>query len=131
MRFPMVSSGALSISAARERLKPEVTSPSDIVQPRFSFSIQYTLLVYMHHFKVIIHPFFIVNYGEMSISTARGRLRPEVTPPVDRATTVFYSCFVNNYRLSSTVSTLSALFLLPKMAIDVRLRPLGGVLYWK
>jgi hypothetical protein len=34
--------------------------------------------------------FLIVDCGEMSISTARERLIPEVTSPVDRATTVFY-----------------------------------------
>jgi hypothetical protein len=36
----------------------------------------------------------------MWISTARGRLTPEVTSPVDRVTTVFFSCFVDIYRLS-------------------------------
>jgi hypothetical protein len=40
---------------------------------------------------------------------------------------VFYSCFVDIYRLSSTASTLLALFLLPKM-VERRFRPLGGVL---
>jgi hypothetical protein len=63
----------------------------------------------------------------MSISTARRRLTPEVTSPVDRATTVFYSCFIDIYRLSCTVSTLLARSLLPKMA-ERRFRPLGGVL---
>jgi hypothetical protein len=41
-------------------------------------------------------------------------LTPQVTSPVDRATTVFYSCFVDIHRLSCTVSTLLALFLVPK-----------------
>jgi hypothetical protein len=80
----------------------------------------------MHRLKVT-PIFLIVDYGGMSISTARGRLTPEVTSPVDRATTVFYSCFVDIYRLSCTVSTLLALLLLPKMA-ERRFRPLGGVL---
>jgi hypothetical protein len=71
--------------------------------------------------------FLIVDYGGMSISTARGRLIPEVTSPVDRATMVFYSCFVDIHRLSCTLSTLLALFLLRKMA-ERRFRPLGGVL---
>jgi hypothetical protein len=48
----------------------------------------------------------------MSISTATGRLTPEVTSPVDRATTVFYSCFVDIYRLSCTVSTLLRAFVI-------------------
>jgi hypothetical protein len=61
----------------------------------------------------------------MSISTARGRLTLEVTSPVIRATTVFYSCFADIYHLSCTVSTLLALFLLPKM-VERRFRPLGG-----
>jgi hypothetical protein len=80
----------------------------------------------MHSLKVT--PIFvIVDYGGISISTARGRLKPKVTSPVDRATTVFYSCFVDIYRLFCTVSTLLALLLLPKMA-ERRFRPLGSVL---
>jgi hypothetical protein len=51
---------------------------------------------------------------------------PKVTSPVDKAITVFYSCFVDNYRLYSSVSILLALFLLPKVT-GRRLRPLGCV----
>jgi hypothetical protein len=80
----------------------------------------------MHRLKVI--PYLLtVDYGGMSISTARGCLRPEMRSPVDRATTAFYSCFVDNYRLSCNVSTLLALFLVPKMA-ERRFRQLGSVL---
>jgi hypothetical protein len=80
----------------------------------------------MHRLKVTpIH--LIVDYGGMSISIARGRLTPEVMSPVDRATTVFSSCFVDIYSLSRTVSTLIAHLLLPKMA-ERRFRPLGGML---
>jgi hypothetical protein len=67
------------------------------------FNIRY--LSNMHQWKAILK-FLIVYYGGMSISTARGRLRPEVRSPIDRATMVFVSCFADNYRLSSTVSTL-------------------------
>jgi hypothetical protein len=80
----------------------------------------------MHRFTVIPHV-LVIDFGGMWISTARGRLRPEVRSPVDRVTTVFYSCFVDTYRLSYTVSTLLGLFLLPKM-VERRFRPLGGVL---
>jgi hypothetical protein len=80
----------------------------------------------MHSLKVT-PIFLIVDYGGISISTARGLLTPEVTSPIDRATTVFYSCFIDIYRLSCTVSTLLALLLLPKMT-EIRFRPLGGVL---
>jgi hypothetical protein len=80
----------------------------------------------MHRLKVM-PSFLIVDYGGMSISTGRGHLRPEMRSPVDRATKVFYSCFVDIYRLSCTVSTLLALFLLPKM-VERRFRPQGGVL---
>jgi hypothetical protein len=62
-----------------------------------------------------------------SISAARGRRKPEVKSPVDSPTTVFYSCFVDIYRLFCAVSTLLALLLLSKMA-ERRFRPLGGVL---
>jgi hypothetical protein len=69
----------------------------------------------MHHLKVT-SSFSIVDCGGISISIARGCLRPEVTSPVDRLITVFCSCFVDSYRISCTVSTLCALLLLPKMA---------------
>jgi hypothetical protein len=49
----------------------------------------------MHSLKVT-PIFLIVDYGGMSISAARGLLTPEVTSPIDRATTVFYSCFIDN-----------------------------------
>jgi hypothetical protein len=80
----------------------------------------------MHSLKVTPIS-LIVDYGGISISAARGLLTPEVTSPVDRATTVFYSCFIDTYRISCTVSTLLALLLLPKMS-ERRFRPLGGVL---
>jgi hypothetical protein len=83
----------------------------------------------MHRLKVT-PIFLIVDYGGTSISTAMGRLTPEVTSPVDRASTVFFSCYVDIYRLSCTVSTLLALLLLPKMA-ERNFRPLGDVLDWK
>jgi hypothetical protein len=77
-----------------------------------------------HRLKVL-PTFLIVDYGGLSILTARGRLRPEMKSPVDRATTVFYSCFVDIYRLSCTVSTLLTLFLSPQM-VERRFRSLGG-----
>jgi hypothetical protein len=48
----------------------------------------------MHSLKVT-PIFLIVDYGGISISTARGRLTPEVTSQVDRATMVFYSCLLH------------------------------------
>jgi hypothetical protein len=80
----------------------------------------------MHRLKVL-PTFLVVDYDGISISSARERLRPEMRSPVDRLTTIFYSCFVDIYRLSCTVSTLLALFLLPKM-VEKRFRPLGSVL---
>jgi hypothetical protein len=68
-----------------------------------------------------------VNNGGLSTWAAKGRLTPEVTSPVDRTTTVFYSCFVDIYRLSCTVSTFLVFFLLPKM-VERRFRQLGGAL---
>jgi hypothetical protein len=98
-----------------------------IVRPRFPISVQYILLVWHAQFESCTYFFLIVDYSGISISTARGHLTPDMTSPVDRATTIFYSCFVDIYRLSCTVSTLLALLLLPKMA-ERRFRPLGGVL---
>jgi hypothetical protein len=80
----------------------------------------------MHSLKVT-PIFLIVDYGGISIAAARGRLTPEMTSPVDKVTTVFYSCFIDIHRLSCTVSTLIALLLLPKVA-ERRFRPLGGVI---
>jgi hypothetical protein len=79
----------------------------------------------MHRLKGISILSF-VDCGGMSIPTTR-LLITEVTSPVDRATTVFYSYSVDNYRLSATVSTSYAPFLLLKM-LESRFRPLGGVL---
>jgi hypothetical protein len=84
------------------------------------------LLVWHAQFESYTH-FLSVDYGGISISAARGRLTPEVTSPIDRATTVFYSCFIDIYRLSCTVSKLLALLLMPKLA-ERQFRPLGGVL---
>jgi hypothetical protein len=61
----------------------------------------------MHSLKVT-PIFFIVDYGGISISTARGRLTPEVTSPVDRATTVFYSCFIYIYVFLYRFDVISA-----------------------
>jgi hypothetical protein len=57
------------------------------------------------HCKKVTPNLLIVNYGGTSISTARGRLRPDVRFPVDKATTFSSSCFADNlpsilYRLS-------------------------------
>jgi hypothetical protein len=91
------------------------------------------LLVFITHYVCkmrrlkVIPSLSIDDYGGMPISTAGGRLRREMTSPVDRATAIFCSCFVDIYRLSCTVSTLLALLLLPKLS-GRRFRPLGGVL---
>jgi hypothetical protein len=46
--FSVVNNGVLSISAAKRRIKPEVTSQFDsltsIVRPRFHIGIQYTFI---------------------------------------------------------------------------------------
>jgi hypothetical protein len=84
--FSAVSSGGLSISAAWGRLK--VTSPFDSSTTVFYYcSIHFTCPTCT--IRKLYSFFSIVDHGGMSISTARGRLRPEKTPPVDRATMVF------------------------------------------
>jgi hypothetical protein len=62
----------------------------------------------------------------MLISDARGRLRPEVTSPVDEAT-MFGFLFMFYFRLSFTSRRYShfSVFLL-EMA-EKRFRPIGGV----
>lgn len=59
----------------------------------------------MYHLRVT-GIFSINDYGGTPISVVTGSLRPEVTSSVDIAITVFYSCYINIYRLSSTVSVL-------------------------
>jgi hypothetical protein len=84
--FPLVSNGALSTSAARERLKPEVTSLfNSPTMHGFLLVFNPHYLSNMHHLKVTPN-FLIVDNDGMSISTARGRLRPEVTSPFDSLT---------------------------------------------
>jgi hypothetical protein len=80
----------------------------------------------MHRFKVKL-AFLVVDFGVMSISTTRGRPRPEVTSSVDIATMVYHSCSSNIFCLSCTVSTVYAVFLLLKMA-ECQFLPLGGML---
>jgi hypothetical protein len=80
----------------------------------------------MHRFKVIL-VFVIVDYGEMSVSTARGRLKLEVLSPVDRATTVSYQCPIHVSCLLYTVHMLFTFFHWSFMAV-CRFRPLWGVL---
>jgi hypothetical protein len=41
----------------------------------------------------VIPSFLLADFGGMSISTAGGRLRPEMKSPVDRATAVFLFAF--------------------------------------
>jgi hypothetical protein len=53
----------------------------------------------MHRFEVTL-VFLIFDFGGMSISTARMRPKPEVTSPVDRATTVSHLCSSNIFYLS-------------------------------
>jgi hypothetical protein len=52
----------------------------------------------------------IVGYGEMSISIVRGRPRPEVTSPVDRANTVSYESPIHVLGLLCTVHELYVIF---------------------
>jgi hypothetical protein len=104
--FSTVKHGGLSLSAARGHARPKVTSPLDSsTTVFFSCSIHISCFNKLR-FKVIL-VFLIVDYGGMSISSAKRRLRPEVTSPVDGATMVSYSCFSSDTsRPSSTVSTL-------------------------
>jgi hypothetical protein len=71
----------------------------------------------MHRLKVTPN-FLIVDYGGISISTARGHSIPELTSPVDRVTMVFCSCFVDICRLSCTVPTLLAILFRLKWGKD-------------
>jgi hypothetical protein len=121
----VLNNGGMSISSARGRRKSEVTSLFESLTMVSYLVFDTHCVCKMNRLKVI-PKFLIDDYGGMSISTLKGRLRLEMRSSVDRATTVFYSCFVYIYRLSCTVSTLLALLLLPKM-VERRFRPLGGV----
>jgi hypothetical protein len=66
----------------------------------------------MHRSKRVT-VFSLSDSGETSISTARGRLRPEVTSLIDGTTMVFYTCFIETYHpffnLSQVHSSVSNL----------------------
>jgi hypothetical protein len=66
-----------------------------IVRPLFPIEFNTLYLSNRRHLKVTSN-FCIVDYGGMSISIARGRLRLEMRSPVDTATKVFNSCFVDS-----------------------------------
>jgi hypothetical protein len=87
------------------RRKPEVTSPFDSSTLVSYLCLTRITCLTQTSFGSCIQ-FLIVDYGGLSISNAKGRLRLEMRSPVDRATAVFYSCFVDSYHLSSMVSTL-------------------------
>lgn len=90
-RFSIVSNGELSISAARWRSKPEVTSSIDnLTMVSFQRSRLISCLI-MRHSKVKC-VFSIIYDGRISILVSRERSRQERTSPLGRATMVFYSC---------------------------------------
>jgi hypothetical protein len=78
-----------------------------ILQFDYSFLVLFNTYYFSgaHHLKVTLS-FLIVTPSGMSILNTKKHLITEVRSLVDRATTVFYSRFVDNFHLSSTVSTL-------------------------
>jgi hypothetical protein len=78
----------------------------------------------MYRFKVIL-AFVIVDYGGLSISTAKEHPRPEMMSPVDRVTMVSCKCSMHVSSLLCTVNKLFAFFHLA-LVVVCRFRPLGG-----
>jgi hypothetical protein len=76
-----------SISTARGRLRPEVTSPVNRVDHGFLFIFGRHLPSILYRFDVI-RAFVIVENGRKTISAARGRVRPEVKLPFDSLTPI-------------------------------------------
>jgi hypothetical protein len=78
-----------------------------------------------HHSKVASIS-SVVDCSRISVSAARGSLRPGKMHSVDRAIIAFYSCSIDIYRLLSTVLTFKILFLLSVMA-ECQFRSMWGV----
>lgn len=93
------------ISAGRGCARPEVISQFDGSTTVFLSVYSAHFLSDMHHFKVLL-VFSVVDYDVISVSTARGRLRLEVTSPVDEADMGPYSDFSETFHMYCTVSTL-------------------------
>jgi hypothetical protein len=64
----------------------------------------------MAHRLQVICDVSLINNGDLSISAARGRARPEVTSPIESWTTVSYWCSVHISCLTCTVSMLYSIF---------------------
>jgi hypothetical protein len=87
--FLIVDYGGISISTARGRLTPEVTSPVDRATTVFLFVLYRHLPSILYRFDVI-SAFVIAENGRKTISAARGRARPEVKSPFDCLTPIWY-----------------------------------------
>jgi hypothetical protein len=79
----------MSISTARGRLRPEVTSPVDRATTVFLFEFCRHLPSILYCYDVI-RAFVIAEKGRKTISAARGRARPEVKSPFDSLTPIWY-----------------------------------------
>jgi hypothetical protein len=88
--FLIVDYGGMSISTARGRLTPEVTSPVDRVDHGFLFVFCRHLPSILYRFDVI-SAFVIAENSRNTISAARGRVRPEVKSPFDSLTRIRYT----------------------------------------
>jgi hypothetical protein len=60
-----------------------------IERPWFPISVQYMFRVYCVPFTSYMRFFLGQKNGDLSISAARGRARPEVTSPFESSTTCF------------------------------------------
>jgi hypothetical protein len=87
--FVIVDYGGISISTARGRLTPEVTSPVDRATTVF-YSLFYRHLPSILHRFDVISAFVVAENGRKTISAARGRARPEVKSPFDSLTPIWY-----------------------------------------
>jgi hypothetical protein len=58
-------------------------------RPRFSIRVSLTLIVYLTPFQRYKR-FFSVENGAKTVLAARGRIRPELTSPVDSLTLIWF-----------------------------------------
>jgi hypothetical protein len=93
--------------------------------PRFPNSVRQKFRVCCVPFTSYMR-FSLVSNGDLSISTANGRLEPQVTSPFDSSTTVSFKCSIHTTCLARTIRQLYPFFRLSIMA-ESRFRPLGGV----
>jgi hypothetical protein len=95
--FSIVDYGPVSISTDRGRFRSNVTSPVDEVT---MLSYLFSLIFFDYLLPLRRYSWFsLAEIGEMTISAARGRARPEMTSQFDFLTPIWYRAACETFHL--------------------------------